>query len=343
MPFPFRNKHRPLTIAQILRGCEAGRIQSVGLMQVIPLVSDAQDERIQPPVDAIVSTESYGELLFHNPSAALILVPSHATYVVEQAAQDHAMPSAAFVRARKSRRYDRAMCVQRGQGGLVRKGNHEMAILPLPLRRPALQMRKKSDYSRLWGSIETFNRAAGTKGGGDLVRFLKHYRRQLDQFVAEFELVPRQVGAIILVGGEVVGVERAPSWAYWAAVWEPLIRNCYGAYAIVAEREDPDLPPGRVPLDAGRARTLGDLERALDEADVAEDEFARRTVRELLDKPFEIESEEALHELQLETVRNAQLTGQVVREDERVLYASLIADGDVMRPRGWRWMRPFRL
>ncbi|MHC4940138.1 MAG: ARPP-1 family domain-containing protein [Planctomycetota bacterium] len=341
MPFPFRNQPERLTIAEILRGCEPGRIQSVGLMQVIPLVSDLGDDRIQPPIDAIVSTAGYGELLFENPTAELVLVPSHATYVVEQAAQDHAMPGAAFVRARKSRRYDRAMCVQRSQGGLVRKGNHEMAILPLPLRRPALKMRKQGDYSRLWDAIQTFNSAAGTDGGGDLVRFLKHYRRQLDEFVAEFELVPRQVGAIILVGGEVVGVERAPSAAYWAAVWEPLIRSCYGAYAILAERKE--MPETRVPLDTSKVRSLDDLDGALHEAELAEEELARRTVRELLNAPFEFESEEKIHGLRLETVRNGQFTGQVVREEERVLYASLIADADVMRPGRWRWARPFRI
>ena len=56
MPFPYRKKHPRLTIADILRGCDPDRIQSVGLMQVIPLVSDPEDTRIQPPIDAIVST-----------------------------------------------------------------------------------------------------------------------------------------------------------------------------------------------------------------------------------------------------------------------------------------------
>ena len=41
---------------------------------------------------------------------------------------------------------------------------------------------------------------------------------ELDEFVAEFECVPRQIGAIILVDDQVVGVERAPSHAYWQSV-----------------------------------------------------------------------------------------------------------------------------
>ena len=38
MPFPYRKKHPRLTISDILRGCDPARIQSVGLMQVIPLM-----------------------------------------------------------------------------------------------------------------------------------------------------------------------------------------------------------------------------------------------------------------------------------------------------------------
>ena len=40
---------------------------------------------------------------------------------------------------------------------------------------------------------------------------------------------------------------------------------------------------------------------------------------------------------------DAQLTGQVVRDGERVHYASLIANGDGSRPRGARWARPFEI
>ena len=343
MPFPYRNKPPHLTIAEILRGCEPGPIQSVGLMQVIPLIGEDAGVDIQPPLDAIVSTEDYGRLVFENRSADLMLVPSHAAYVVKQAAQDHAMPGAAFVRSRGKRRYDGAMCVQRSQGGLVGKAQHKLAILPLPLRRPALKMRKQSAYNRLWDSIEKFNRAAGTNGGGDLVRFLKHYERQLDQFVAEFELVPGQIGAIILVGGEVVGVERAPSQAYWTAVWEALIRSCYGAYAVMVERGQKAVPETRVPLDARRARSLDDLERALDAAERLEDEFARRKVRELLDEPFVYESEEAVEGLDLETVANEELTGQVVRDGDDVVYASLIANGELVRAGKWRFLKRFRI
>ena len=81
-----------MTLAEVLRGASPGRIQSVGYMQVIPLVSDLSDNRFVSPVEAEadVFTTSYGTLGFRNPSDCLLIVPCHAGYVVKQAAQDHA-------------------------------------------------------------------------------------------------------------------------------------------------------------------------------------------------------------------------------------------------------------
>ena len=44
-----RNSPR-LDISEILRGCDVGRMQSVGIMQVLPLVSDLEDARVVAPM-----------------------------------------------------------------------------------------------------------------------------------------------------------------------------------------------------------------------------------------------------------------------------------------------------
>jgi len=342
----FRFRNNPPTIADILRGCEAGRMQSVGLMQVIPLLSELEETRIDPPVEAVVSTSNYGTLVFHNPTGRLVLVPCHAAYVTELKAQDHALPEAAFVRARERRKYGRAMCVQQSQGGLIREDGHRYAILPLSLRRPALAKRKERDYSRLWGDIGDFNRGAGVAAGGNLVAFLKHFRRELDTFVAEFECLDRQVGAIVLVAGEVVGVERAPSRAYWRAVWEPLVRTCYGAFAVSVAREcgeDGAAPATRVPLDGAGVTDLDGVAAALEKARADEERVARATVRSLLDQPFAVDRSDKQDDFVLETVRNAQLAGQVVRDDGRVVYASLVVNENWQRTHDWRAAPAFDL
>ena len=48
----FRNRQKTIRVADVLHGCTPGRMQSVGYMQVIPLVSDLSDNRFVSPVEA---------------------------------------------------------------------------------------------------------------------------------------------------------------------------------------------------------------------------------------------------------------------------------------------------
>ncbi len=181
-----------IDVREVLRGCEAGRLQSVGYMQVIPLVSDLYDDRFVSPVqcDADVYTTSYGTLGFRNSSDSVMIVPCHAGYVVKQHAQDHAMAHAGVVAAAGDRRYDTAVCIQASQGGFIEKGSYRMLILPHALREHALQLRKTKNYQKLWDDISVFNRSLGVQGQGHLEYFLKAFKKELDEFVAEFECVP---------------------------------------------------------------------------------------------------------------------------------------------------------
>ena len=123
-----------ITIREILRGLTPGRIQSVGLMQVVPLTGRRSDDRFACPTEAEVGTSGYGEMSFRNPSDKILLVPSHAAYVVKQAAQDHAMSTAGMVRGNRTGNFDTACCIQETQGGYIRAGQHQMFILPVSLR-----------------------------------------------------------------------------------------------------------------------------------------------------------------------------------------------------------------
>lgn len=230
--FTKRNKKLIITIAEILRGAEAGRMQSVGYMQVIPLVSDLQDLNFTSPKEAVVGTSTYGTMRFENPSDGILIVPTHAGYIVKQKAQNHAMAHTGIVKRKGQRAYDTAMCVQQSQGGYITKGAHKLSILPFSLREKALELKNEKQYGKLWNAISDFNKSLGVRGGGHLEYFLNHFQKELDQFVAEFECVPKQVGAIILIDGDIVGIERAPNYAYWKAIWPALIRECYGSRAI---------------------------------------------------------------------------------------------------------------
>jgi hypothetical protein len=332
-----------VTISEILRGCTAGRMQTVGAMQVIPLLSEIQDHRFVSPLESVVSTGAYGQIDLENRREHLVLVPSDVAYVVPERVQDHALTKAKLVAAGKVARFKDAMCIEESQPGLIRPGRYRFAILPVSLRRHGHKT-KDRNYSRLWAPIRAFKKDCGLTGKGNLSDFLKHYRRQLDEFVAEFETVPGQVGAIVLIHGKVIGVERAPNHAYWADVWEPLIRECYGSHAIrLARAAGAAAPRHRTSLREEGIESLDDLEAALEEAEAEESEAAREQIRSLLDAPFKVKQDSTLEGLSVESVRNDQLIGQIVREGETVLYASLVVHAAWERKAAWKRSKPFEI
>ena len=312
-----------------MRGTEAGLMQNVGYMQVIPLVSDLDDERFVSPDQALVGTNSYGSMAFENPSNRILVVPLHAGYVVSKAAQNHAMAHAGLVKAKGSRTFNTAMCIQQSQGGLINKDKYRLSILPHSLREFALGKRKERSYQKLWGQIGQFNAKFGLNQRGHLEDFLNRFEKELNEFVAEFECIPNQIGAIVLIDGRVVGIERAPSRAYFRSVWEALIRECYGSLAIEYRHAmgDKAAPPKvRFAMRREGVISLDDVRAALKEVKEAEEAAAKASIRELLDEPFEVEKEESLNDLSLETVGNAQFKGQIIRDKESfVTYASLFA------------------
>lgn len=338
-----------MTISEILRGCMPEKIQSVGFMQVIPLTSELHFDQVANPSKAYVGTSNYGSLSFTNDESDPLIVPAHAAYLVKQAAQNHAMTHAGIVKKRKSQQFDTAACIQQSQGGTISKGQHEMVILPAPLREKAFTHRGTNDYAKLWPAISDFNKRAGTKRqrGGHLEDFFDSFVEQLDQFVAEFEPVENQVGAIVLIGGKIAGIERTPNPEYFLDIWKPLIRECYGSMAVLEAKEhngNPPVPKTRVSL--REVDSLDDLEHALSQAEEQEYDKVKSVVNGLLSIDLNNKQEGKDGNFTLSTVggeEGSRFIGQTVKHDEQVVYASLIAREAFHRNEEWFTANPFKM
>lgn len=318
-----------LTIEQILNGTSMGRTQSVGHMEVIPLTpesAEAVDEHFGPP-NLDVGTSNYGSVRAHNtnPDRPTIL-PLGSSWISSQSAQDHAVGSAEFVKSGETKKIDSAMCVQKSQCGLLNSTN-ELVILPAPLRVQALAKRKQSGFDRLWGEINKFTTDLGIHSHDSQVAFfINHFKKELDEFVAEFELMQDQVGAIILVGGQVVGIERAPNPDYWATIWNPLIRVCYGALAVKARQVLGDVPLHRETLDV-KDKSLAGIKAALQTATVTAQNRIAGVVDEVQKQPLLASDKDRTFEsYSLLTVANQRLAGQMVENSNgQVPYISISA------------------
>ena len=134
----------------------------------------------------------------------------------------------------------------------------------------------------------------------------------------------------------VVGIERAPSHAYWQSIWPSLIRECYGSLAIEAAKTGGDRSPERsprVPLPL-QIESLDELESLIAEIASQEDERARSTVRDLLDEPLTLVHEETVAEVSIDTATSDHFTGQVIRDGETIVYPSLPATKVFVKAQG---------
>jgi hypothetical protein len=223
-----------------------------------------------------------------------------------------------------------ACCVQETQGGLIGKEKMDFIVLPASIRIQAVASRHQTEYSRLWPHIRKLRDDLGYRGVGNLVDVLKRFEGELDQFVAEFELVPNQIGAVILIGDNIVGVERAPTVEFWTRLWVPLVRVCYGALALKARMKlGNQLPAHRTGLDV-RTKSLDGIREALNEAKAKVEGITEAAVRGVSSTLLTAadQADDELLGYKVVTVASPQLSGQLVAKSRsKVSYASLCASG----------------
>ncbi|MGN7614588.1 ARPP-1 family domain-containing protein, partial [Magnetococcales bacterium HHB-1] len=325
-----------------------------GAMQVIPLLSELEDYRFVSPSQAKISTSEYGTMVFENPTSELLLIPSHTSLITPQKAQDHAMATAGIAISKQRRRFQTAACIQESQGGFIREDeDHRFIILPPPLREAALKTAFQEDYNKLWPSIRKFNKSMGVKErSAHLEYFFDAYAEEIDYFVAQFEPVHQQVGAIILSHGQVVGIERSPSTIYWLDLWPALIRGCYGSFSLylekqISKKDRRKIPDHRIPLKC-EGDSLDDLLTALEETQAQENEKAKKVVRQLLELSMQKKRREddRMDVFSIERVESDRFLGQMVSEkgeDGAAIYASLFIRNAWVKNRRWRQAEPFSI
>jgi len=331
-----------MTIRDLLKGCTPGNVQRVGIMTVIPLIAKStyQDRNFIPPTKILIRNSSYGELQFVNNEDKAVIVPAHATYYTKEAVQDHAMAKTGVVPAKKDKLYSDAMCVQSTQSGHFRSSTREVSILPWSLREFATMKRGVDEYSKLWPVIAKFNKESGVPDSGShLIKFYNKFKEQLEDFVAQFEVVKNQVGAIILINGTVFGVERTPNALYFKAIFETLIRDCYGAAALrvsqginLVKSEEYNTYPK---MD-DNVSSIADVKEALKKAKLQEVSLAKAVIGGLLDDVLSEKLDESNAEATVKTITNDQLIGQtIVADSGNPVYTSAVVKKDWLKKQKW--------
>jgi hypothetical protein len=302
-----------------------GLPQRVGALTVVP-VFGPERTGFAPPSEGIRlgQVHTYGDATLTNPSRNLSIVPLHLGFI-QHGAQNHAFCRSAFLKPGQSVRFTDACCVQAAQGGYLQGQEQWFFLLPLGLRGTALSLRGRNGYSKLWDAIADLNREYGLAGRGHLEQILTRLRANLTRFQSQFEREEGQVGALFFLHGRLVGVEIAPSAAYFRDVWMPLVCFAYGVPAYFAEQrgQSPAVETGPFADVSDLAGLRAALTESRAQRDTETAEWLRSSAREA--GRMERRHEERHGSLQLVTHTGNRFAGQTVTDGTTLVYASLFA------------------
>jgi hypothetical protein len=163
------------------------------------------------------------------------ITPVQIAVMTKQRAQNHGMVKAGYVPANESTRFDDAGCVQGSEGGHF-SGTQEFRMIPVTMREMLFEkVGQTSGYQNIYAAIDKMGKETKSNAGTYLDVYYKKYDKKLEQFIAHFERPDKMIGVIVFIDGEIVAIDKYPSFTYAEQIWDVLIRDCYGALAIMSE------------------------------------------------------------------------------------------------------------
>jgi hypothetical protein len=234
---------------EMLKGCRPVKdsdgnivVQSIMNMQIVCLTTDKEyslDTRFANPLTSLTAgNHSYGEIGFTNNENKEVIIPAQMAVMTKQSAQNHGMIKGGYLNKNSSTTYRDAGCVQGSQTGHFR-GTQEFRMIPVSIREMLFDsIGQDGGYSRIYPAIEKLGKDTQSNTGNYLDKYFNKYDKKLEQFIAHFERPANLIGIIVLIDGEIVAIDKFPSFTYAEQVWDMMIRDCYGALAIMSELKD---------------------------------------------------------------------------------------------------------
>lgn len=320
-----------IQISEILKGYKVDRdnIQSVGNMTVIPIVGDIEFTNVADVNEVKLSRDpEYNKLEFRNSSGKVgIAMQGWALIDNKQHAQDRTLPYAHLIRAANAKVLP-ANCIQHTQPGHfdVSKVDHDsFMVLPPSLRGVALKNSsyKDSQVGALWDNLRTWIKGIDCDSNG-LTSFFTQFEDRLDQFVAQFEPVEKQLGAIVLINGQVLAIDIVPKYESWKYLWRAFIRDSYGAEAVRQAKNEGAVNINPT-IDFAEVTTLEDLANSYSSMKSGFYDQLQGLIGSVLSLSVTYSKLEEIGELTLVKIEGQEYVGQgVVHGADHFVYLSLV-------------------
>ncbi len=231
---------------ELLKGCRPVKdsdgnivVQSIMNMQVVCLTTDPEfslDSRFANPLTSLTAgNATYGQISFTNKENKEVILPAQMAVLTKQRAQNHGMVKAGYIEPKAQTTYHDAGCVQGGQTGYFR-GTQEFRMIPVTMREMLFDaVGQTSGHGNIYPAIQKLGQDTQCNSGNYLNVYFEKYDKKLEQFIAHFERPRNLIGIVILIDGEIVAIDKFPSFSYSEQVWDVMIRDCYGALAVISE------------------------------------------------------------------------------------------------------------
>ena len=184
-------------------------------------------------------------------------------------------------------------------------------ILPLALRGPAWRVRHSSDTSRLTLELSDLQSQLSRHGLGTLSAAVQARNVALNTFSSRIELLTGQTGALFFVEDRPVGLEIAPSPAYFAAIWQPLLVGCYGLTALLRQQELPYAAPSPEPYSVSR---LSELRTEMFRVRHQHQEKLEAAVTGFPEEAFTVEENQHWQNFRVRSLTGKAFAGQIIEE-----------------------------
>lgn len=233
----------------LLKGCRLHKdadgniiVQSILNMQLVCLTTDSEFSynKFANPMDVLASNQRYGHLNLANTDNKDMIVPAQIAVLTKQSAQNHGMVKAAYIPSKSRSDFYDAGCVQGSQTGHISasKNDQEVRFLPFGVREYIWdKVNKTGSHDNIYAAIDKVGRDTGANSGTYIDQYFKKFDKEINEFIAHFERPKNTIGTIVLIDGEIIAIDKFPSFEYCEQVWDALIRDCYGAIAITQERQ----------------------------------------------------------------------------------------------------------
>lgn len=235
-----------MILSDLLKGCELVKdteghvvIQTIRNMAIACLTSPHSEDIFANPLeDFTTSNRNYGQLTIDNQSEKPLIVPPQIAVLTKQRAQNHGMVKGAMIPANRSSTFNDAGCIQGSEGGYISRGDQDIRFIPHHMRASLFEkVGQTRGHGNIYESIEQLGRTVRTRTGQYLNRYFEAHDNEIATFIAHFERPENFIGIVVLVDGEIVAIDKFPSYRYANQVWEALIRDCYGSLALASQIE----------------------------------------------------------------------------------------------------------